>query len=59
MFGTQSDGVTPVTYLNDVIQVLTEVLAFFTQEPLVYFVMAALVGVGIGAIKKLIPTKRK
>jgi hypothetical protein len=52
MFGTN-------TYLQDVISVLTEVLTFFTQEPLVYFVMAALVGVGIGAIKKLIPTKRK
>lgn len=46
------------TYLADTMSVVTQVLAFFTQTPIVYFVMLALIGGAVGIVKRLIPTKR-
>jgi hypothetical protein len=47
------------TVLTDVMGVVTDVLAIFTTEPVVYFVMLGLIGASVGVVKKLIPTKRK
>lgn len=47
------------TYLADVMSVITEILSIFTQEPVIYFVMLALVGASVGIVKRLIPSKRR
>lgn len=56
MFG---DELNPTTYLADIMGIITDVIAIFMQEPIVYFVVLALVGASVAVVRKLIPTKKK
>lgn len=47
------------TYLTDIMSVITQILSIFTEEPVIYFVMLALVGASVGIVKRLLPTKSR
>lgn len=49
---------TLIANVGDVTTIVTDVMQFFTTPPVSYFVAFALVGAGVGIVRKLVPRKK-